>query len=33
LDTEVMSQGQLDFGELVSVQEVDGVACDVVDID
>jgi hypothetical protein len=33
LDTEVMSQGQLHFGELVSVEEVNGVAFDVVDID
>ena len=33
LDTEVMSQGQLDFGKLVSIEEVDGVANDVADVD
>jgi len=33
LCSEVVSQGQLDFGELVSIEEADGVAYDVGDID
>ena len=33
LYTKVVSQGELDFGKLVSIEEVDGVAYDVADID
>ena len=33
LYTKIVSQGDLDFGKLVSIEEVDGVAYDVVDID
>jgi len=33
LYTEVVSQGDLDFGKLVSTEEVDWVAYDVLDID
>jgi hypothetical protein len=33
LYTKVVSQGELDFGELVSIEEVDGIAYDLVDID